>query len=258
MPENNLRDDLSGRPESTTRNPTELISKLDRRLLAYAAAAGAAGVSLLALAQPSLAEVVYTPTHQPQHDGKMLIDLNNDGITDFTINEDPAGERRLKRQESSLASSRTVFSEFLSAPKLNRVAINSLGEVSAIPAGQQIDQGIPFRVVGARVFMYGCFVHEGISSTFSGCTGSWWNTSDRYLGLAFSIRGEMHFGWARLKTTGSVYSHDVFMTGYAYETVPGRPIRAGQTTGDDASDNDPGAQSGTLGSLAAGAQSRSH
>src|SRR5580693_4228107 len=61
-------------------SPSSLNNKLDRKLLAYTTAAGAAGASILALAQPGHAEIVYTPADQT-----LNLDLNNDGIEDFDI-----------------------------------------------------------------------------------------------------------------------------------------------------------------------------
>jgi|HubBroStandDraft_6_1064221.scaffolds.fasta_scaffold05468_2 hypothetical protein len=54
-------------------------------LNAYALAAGAAGVGVLALAQPAGAKIVYTPAHIPivQNKGLVELDLNHDGINDF-------------------------------------------------------------------------------------------------------------------------------------------------------------------------------
>jgi hypothetical protein len=45
----------------------------------------AAGVGMLALAQPSEAKIVYTPANAQIGGtvGKLNLDLNNDGITDF-------------------------------------------------------------------------------------------------------------------------------------------------------------------------------
>jgi hypothetical protein len=52
----------------------------------YTLAAGAAGVCILALAQPAEAKIVYTPANirlgMNQH---YDLDLNHDGITDFSI-----------------------------------------------------------------------------------------------------------------------------------------------------------------------------
>src|SRR5215831_15886156 len=57
-----------------------------RNLNMYALAAGAAGVSMLALAQPADAKIVYTPTNVKFGEGSTYnLDLNHDGITDFVI-----------------------------------------------------------------------------------------------------------------------------------------------------------------------------
>src|ERR1700722_18410170 len=67
-------------------SPNSLNNKLDRKLLAYATAASAAGASILALAQPGHAEIVYTPADQTISANQTLnLDLNNDGIEDFDI-----------------------------------------------------------------------------------------------------------------------------------------------------------------------------
>ncbi len=59
------------------------------------------------------------------------------------------------------------------------------------------------------------------------CEGPWLNVKNRYLGLKFIIKGKDHFGWARLTTTGRI----ALLTGYAYETIPNKPIIAGKTKG---------------------------
>jgi hypothetical protein len=41
------------------------------------------------------------------------------------------------------------------------------------------------------------------------------------------ISGEVHYGWARM-TVGKRFDH-VLLTGYAYETIPNKPLKAGQT-----------------------------
>src|SRR5579862_2566386 len=63
--------------------PRRVNSRLDKNLAAYVAAAGAAGVSILA-AQSAEAKVVFTPVRItiPLH-GSLPLDLNNDGVNDF-------------------------------------------------------------------------------------------------------------------------------------------------------------------------------
>jgi hypothetical protein len=72
------------------------------------------------------------------------------------------------------------------------------------------------------------------------------------LGLKFVVHGKVHYGWARLSITlGHHRQYDDVsgtLTGYAYETVPNKPIIAGQTKGPDVITVQPG----TLGRLARG------
>src|SRR6516165_5773622 len=65
--------------------PTKISSQnnLSKRLIAYATAAGAAGVGALALATPAEAKIVYTRVHKELPFGISMLDLNNDGIADF-------------------------------------------------------------------------------------------------------------------------------------------------------------------------------
>jgi len=71
---------------SGPRKTATLSESIHQRLNSYALAAGAAGVSLLSLAQPSEAKIVYTPAHLVFGIiGNYGLDLNHDGITDFTL-----------------------------------------------------------------------------------------------------------------------------------------------------------------------------
>jgi hypothetical protein len=67
---------------------TKLSASLHKRLSSYAVAASATGVGMLALAAPSEAEIVYTHPHHViviDHGHSYNLDLNHDGITDFTL-----------------------------------------------------------------------------------------------------------------------------------------------------------------------------
>jgi hypothetical protein len=74
---------------SRLRKKSTLSDSLDHHLNMYAVAAGAAGVGMLALAQPAQARIVYTPAYKqisalPGQDG-ILLDLNHDGVNDFVF-----------------------------------------------------------------------------------------------------------------------------------------------------------------------------
>jgi hypothetical protein len=100
------------------------------------------------------------------------------------------------------------------------------------------------------------------NSTFH-TSGHWANVKNRYLGFEFPINGKTHYAWARLSVEVSrePFKATAILTGYAYETVPGKAIIAGQTKGpEDDSIQEPNAsltaptpRSATLGMLALGA-----
>jgi len=68
------------------RKTANLSESSNHHLSMYALAASAAGVSLLALAQPAESKIVYTPAHGVigRHN-KIVLDLNHDGKNDFTL-----------------------------------------------------------------------------------------------------------------------------------------------------------------------------
>jgi len=73
--------------------------------------------------------------------------------------------------------------------------------------------------------------------------GPWHGAQNRYLGLKFLVKGQVHYGWARLSVS-KIFPFTATLTGYAYETIPNKSIVAGKTHGN----NDT-----TLGRLAQGA-----
>ncbi|MGA2416974.1 MAG: hypothetical protein ABSF59_21145 [Candidatus Sulfotelmatobacter sp.] len=227
------------KPRKTAILPEALRRKLDLYGLA------AAGVGIAALSPSAQAEIVYTPAHEKISRYGTTIDLNHDGIGDFRI--------RLQEHRSSGG----MFAYSLGH---NRV----FGEAfaSELAAGYQIGPNSAkfkrggtfssFQVPGKA--MYECAVQSGPPS----CDGPWYQaTPGSYVGFKFSISGEVHYGWARVKVeTNSDGGFNVYLTGYAYESIANKPIVAGQTSGSDQADAQPGAPTrlpATLGLLSVGA-----
>jgi len=210
---------------------------LDNRLLAYMAAAGAAGVGVLAVAQPANAKVVYTPANRAISFDGMHIDINNDGIPDYGFHSYGLGN----------VGSGVIFP--IKFNKMMNFAEPLASGVSVGPSGN-------FR--GGRQEMVGaCFC----SGTWD-YNGPWLGVQNGYMGFEFNIKGSAHFGWARfsVNATGS----EVTLTGYAYETVSLKPIVTGDT-GSDADDDaaveqapsaSPQSQPAGLGRLALGVAGR--
>ena len=70
------------------RRPSAFSESIQARLNMYAIAATAAGVGVLALAQPAQASIVYTPANQRiGANGVYNLDVNHDETADFLIQQ---------------------------------------------------------------------------------------------------------------------------------------------------------------------------
>jgi len=202
-------------PHTTARRTPFLFGNdLERRLRAYAAA-GAAGVGMLALAQPAKADIIYTPTNQQLGtENYLLIDLNHDGISDFGI-----------RNELSSTTAGRVNNVFAYGQVRGNGVVTERGNfAAAMGPGARIGARDPFSLVGFMLTRWKTSYY-GRAGTY----GYWHSVTNRYLGLEFEINGQEHYGRARLDVTnGSDISIDAVLTGYAYNTVAGQRILAGQ------------------------------
>jgi hypothetical protein len=81
--------------------------------------------------------------------------------------------------------------------------------------------------------------------------GQWPYVKQGYLGLRFYVKGETHYGWARLSMSSRGYPWAT-LTGYAYESIANKPIITGKTKGPDVVTLEPDG----LGALAAGVSGR--
>jgi hypothetical protein len=204
------------------RRPTvHLGSTLDKTLLAYAAAASAAGVGILALTSYAEAKIVYTPDHKQLPINKSwYLDLNHDGIVDFTFN-DTSGTYATFTAWGIL----TIFPN-RSANAIRGQSSRGLRYASAVASGVQVGPKGQFSP-GERI-MASSFINGGANKAASCMKGPWKNATNRYLGLSFIIKGKTHFGWARLNVSCSGPTVNATLTGYAYETVPEKPIITGK------------------------------
>ena len=212
---------MGGIMKRTYRKPSKLSESLHERLNAYALAASAAGVGMLALTQPSEAKTVYTPIHHVIKIGESYdLDLNRDGEADFRL------VHRVVNTDSGHASS--LYASAASFANKNEVQ-GTMGShsflASALKRGARIPKG-HFSYKG--VMAYACTAI--FCSKYN--RGNWINVTNRYLGLKFRIHGKTHYGWARL-TVQIQYPATAMatLTGYAYETIPNKPIIAGKTHG---------------------------
>jgi len=231
---------------SKPRTIARINSKLEKKLAAYVAVGAAAGVGILAADRPAEAEVVYTPTNLTLKQGITPLDINNDGVSDFRFYRGGYGHGSrlyiLQQDEKNLVFNSATFN------------------ADPLASGARIGPKGAFKEDEDKAwFMAGW--SEGASGVSSRSNGPWKQTQNTYLGLKFSVNGETHYGWARMTVnakTGIVAT----LTGYAYETIPNKPILAGAKSGPVESVTNlrmnlftPAKRSPTLGLLAGGADS---
>jgi hypothetical protein len=225
------------------RKTANLSDSVHHQLNSYALVAGAAGVGMLALTQPSQAKIVYTPAHITVPTNTLLpLDLNHDGVNDLSFTIGAAAD-----------------SSFLFAYNLRTNGV--VGEAqnyrfaSALKPRAHIGAERKFLAGPKPDLLWGDYASSGGGGTL----GKWKNADDRYLGVKFSIKGKIHYGWVRLRVSRPSRI-DAVITGYAYETIPGKAIIAGRTKGpnDGVEQSDAAVpvvatpQSATLGLLALG------
>jgi hypothetical protein len=210
-----------------------------RQLCSYAAAASAAGVSLLALAQHADAKIVYTPAHVEIGDQTVLLDLNHDGQTDFSFRNNVTCTSACKGWTFFLA----VYPLGTSNKIWGGASHTDMKFASALPAGVQVGSQGKLYTGPDRMawFQYGSH-NDG--------RGPWNNIKHRYLGLEFLAKDGYHYGWARLNIGHTSANGEATgtITGYAYESIANKPIITGETRGSDAITVEPSG----LGALAAG------
>jgi hypothetical protein len=209
------------------RTPSRIPESLHQRLNSYAIAASAAGVSLLALAQPAEGKIVYTATHHViGKNSHYNLDLNHDGKTDFTISN-----------TYSCSTEDFCRSHLFTTPTNGTQGVEGPGSAYALNRGARIGPRHHFSAWLLLIFSSGACNND-----------HWCNVTNRYLGFSFKIHGQPHYGWARLNvsTGGGIVAT---LTGYAYETVANKAIIAGRTHGKDVIT----VQDPSLGHLARGA-----
>jgi hypothetical protein len=205
------------------RRTSKLSESVHQRLNMYAAAAGAAGVGLVGLGHPAEAKIIYTPANVQLPIGtNYYLDVNNDGVYDFLLSNPNLKELRVSQLSVNGLNSNSV----LASRRHNDFATD-------LKAGFRIGAWADnrFEKSGCLAFRY---TYSGVLIRY-GCP--WANggngLKNRYVGLKFIIKGRVHFGWARLSVSFPKHTLTAVLTGYAYETIPGKAIPAGKERGDD-------------------------
>jgi hypothetical protein len=207
---------------SGPRKTANLSDSIHHQLNMYALAASAAGVGMLALVPATEAKIVYTPSHIPiKVNDRIVLDLNHDGINDFQFfnySTYTSGRLRAGLTVSPAQRSNKIWS--------NRTSLCNYVCASALPKGRKIGPNGKFKHQHLFMAGFGGATKSGNSVSF----GPWRNVEQAYLGFKFIIHGKSHFGWARVKMERTQnHAFSAVINGYAYETIPNKPLIAGQT-----------------------------
>jgi hypothetical protein len=177
---------------------------LERRMVLYVLAAGAT------LAGASVAQAKVISTYRPvsiQYDFHPYnIDLNNDGVADIVLAKG-FGECSLCSYDLYTVSANGIG-------KANGVVGPSRNEPSALTIGTKIGSSDNFISGGWMAY-----------SGYAGGKGNFLNTSNRFLGVRFQINGQTHYGWIGFQRVQGAKQAKLY--GWAYETIPNKPIAAG-------------------------------
>jgi len=248
---------MSGAPKP--RSTASLAKSLDKQLnlytlaarancgLTHAAAVGAAGAAVMSLVPVAEAKIIYTPVHVtiPQS-SYFFFDFNygpKAGDYDFGIVKGGICRSGLGCVSGLGAGGYTVS---------NLIAATSHSYAMALRPGRRMGPRKPVKR-GAKMGV----IRWGGTSNKTVWYGPWANggkgLNNGYLGLKFMLIGKVHYGWARVSlTVKNNRFNTATLTGYAFETIPNKPIIIGKTHGPDVI-----VKPATLGALAAGANARS-
>jgi hypothetical protein len=227
-----------GNPMETSLGFSQKISKFTdsvrQPLRKFAIAAITAVGVLLAFVSPGSARIVYTLANVTVNgNGSIAIDLNHDGIIDFTLDAVAISEKCSPFPVGGLRYSASVVVK----PHKGDSTVVFGDTAAALSEGTSIDSSLSF--YDAESLMASGLIESGPppcrpEDWFAGfwCNGSEslvhvrCKAVDDYLGLQFSKEGKIYYGWAHVAISPMFV---VTLTGYAYEDTAGMPITAGQT-----------------------------
>ena len=202
----------------------QLKPLLDRRLSVYTLAAAAGFGSATTTAN---AAVVYTSARQFAAAGfgrvaSIPIDLNHDGLVDFNV------KGILTNVFSTNVTLQTalVYAEGVSSDQLAASGSLSRGpEAEALHLGQWIGGPLAFEAQRVGLLMAVIIAADGYPETR---VGNFFNQTNKFLALKFSLSGQACYGWARVNVK-AVGNNFVFeLVDYAYQDTPNVLIRAGE------------------------------
>lgn len=174
----------------------------------------------LALSLPGQAEVIYTPVNVTvSGNGSIAIDLNHDGVSDFTVS----------------ITGRKIFCAGTGWGSFGYVTVTPSRGDGVVPSWPGGSYAAALKTVVSIDSSNSFYKSQALMAQYSTCVwpphdnfGNWIGVRNRYLGLVFLIDDRIHYGWARLTVKVGPTGPIVTLTGYAYESVAGEKILTDQ------------------------------
>ena len=197
-------------------------------------------VTAMLISASANAQIVYTDVipdvvrgcNYPSPCGAdFLIDLNNDGINDFTFaprahgfscgNCSPNPVAILGTRDSALviSTAQSWIADTVGGFGLNKSMDSSLAWTNAVHNLAQNGEGC-----------MACTNGHGSHKVTQGITGNWQNVSGKFMGLKIKVGSDFYYGWIKLGVSIASYSVSITIMEYAYNSTPNQPVLAGQTT----------------------------
>ncbi len=186
-------------------NNTQTLTSFSRKLQQYSSL----GAAFLLTAPVAQAEVIATnidPADQVYNIGDIaVIDINNDGVNDFTISNTDYAVLAFRNSN---------------APS-NSVIVANTGNYLPVPLayGAAINSSQNFMTYSSALDFY-------VSSSSS--YGLWKGDVTAYIGIRFIADGATHYGYIHLRV---VDDSQFLLLDYAYECLPDTPLTAGDLVG---------------------------
>ncbi len=184
----------------------------------------------------AVAQIVYTDIipDKTLNSGSYNIDLNNDGLNDFTFTAwwtflGCGGNCYIRLDTTRIKPT-----------GLSWVSDYTNGQAAKLNSGDSINASSPLWTNFQPQLLYNnrgdCSLPLGYCTPAQAFVlphylpsfGIWHSVVDKYLALKIQVTGNIYYGWARLDAGGD--GLDIKIKDYAYNSIPNQPILAGQTT----------------------------
>ncbi|MCU0433198.1 MAG: T9SS type A sorting domain-containing protein [Bacteroidia bacterium] len=191
---------------------------LTKKLKAYSITAGS-----LTAAAAAHGQIIYTDISP---------DINITTPSNYNLDMDNNGQPEMDMLLFSYADSIYSLTTFYLLAYNNTATLGDLYQVFvpfpfALNSGDSISPSSPnwrdTSALGGRQYMAVVTTYYSTTNTY----GYWLGTTDKYLGVRFSINNQLHYGWVRLSIDSAV--SQIVIKDYAYQAAPGIGLTAGQT-----------------------------